>query len=74
MRSVSFSFDGSYVAGGCEEGSGIEICHVETGEWVCAVGTAGGAGVVAWHPARYWVAYAGDGGGLRIVGAAGGAL
>lgn len=87
MRSVGFSWDGSFVCGGSDEGSGIEIAHVETGEVVHTVQTAvgsgtggvggsggGGTGCVAWHPGRYWLAYSGDASGLKIVGAAGGML
>ncbi|SLM38176.1 WD40/YVTN repeat-like-containing domain [Lasallia pustulata] len=106
VRSVGFSFDGSYVAGGSDEGGGVEIvsfafselvlhfrgggfgnerrgeagankgwqAHVETGEVVCSIGTAAPAPCVAWHPGRYWVAYSGDAGGLKIVGAGGGGL
>jgi THO complex subunit 3 len=32
----------------------------------------GAATCVAWHPHRYWLAYSGDPGGLRVVGAGGG--
>ncbi|MCJ1359252.1 MAG: hypothetical protein MMC33_009253 [Icmadophila ericetorum] len=86
VRSVGFSWDGSFVCGGSDEGGlgasaggagagGIEIAHVETGEVVHTVPTQGGAvGCVAWHPGRYWLAYSGDASGLKIVGAAGGAL
>ncbi|KAI9800089.1 MAG: hypothetical protein M1825_004271 [Sarcosagium campestre] len=74
VRSVAFSFDGSYVAGGSDEGSGVDIAHTETGEYVHSIPTAGPAPHVAWHPHRYWVAYSGDPMGLKIVGAAGGNL
>ena len=76
VKSVSFSFDGSYVLGGCDEGNALEVVHVETGEVMGKVDVGGnvGAGQVAWHPSRYWIAYAGEGGGLRILGAAGGQL
>lgn len=76
VKSVSFSFDGSYVVGGSDEVSGgIEVVHVESGDVVGRVETGNqGAGCVSWHPGRYWVAWAGDGGGLRILGAAGGQL
>ena len=76
VKSVSFSWDGSYVLGGCDEGNSLEVVHVETGEVMGKVDVGGsvGAGQVAWHPSRYWIAYAGEGGGLRILGAAGGQL
>lgn len=88
VRSVSFSFDGRYIVGGSdgsgatagpggssEKDDGLMIAHVETGEYVHTVETKGPASSVAWHPSRYWLAYAGEvGGGLKILGAAGGAL
>ncbi len=67
VRSISFSFDGSYIVGGSDEGSGLEIAHVETGDYVHTVKTSGPCPVVAWHPNRYWLAYT-DLGSLRIVG------
>ena len=72
VRSVSFSWDGAYVCGGGDEGSGIEIAHTETGEYVWKVETGTPTPCVAWHPSRYWLAYSGDSMGLKIVGAAGG--
>ncbi|KAL4787253.1 WD40-repeat-containing domain protein [Aspergillus varians] len=85
VRGVSFSFDGRFVCGACDEvgcgGNGIEIFHAETGESVHTVGMGGGSNTgisaVAWHPSRYWLAYSTTPdflgpGGLRIVGAAGG--
>ncbi|OJJ05689.1 hypothetical protein ASPVEDRAFT_64675 [Aspergillus versicolor CBS 583.65] len=85
VRGVSFSFDGRFVCGACDEsgcgGNGIEIFHAETGESVHTVPTGGGSNTgisaVAWHPSRYWLAYSTTAdfsgpGGLRIVGAAGG--
>ncbi|RSM16436.1 hypothetical protein CEP52_000401 [Fusarium oligoseptatum] len=67
VRSLSFTFDGSFVVGGSDEGSGLEISHVETGEHVHTFKTAGACPVVAWAPTRYCLAY-GDLGILRIVG------
>ncbi|KAL4811224.1 WD40-repeat-containing domain protein [Aspergillus unguis] len=85
VRGVSFSFDGRFICGACDEPGcgkdGIEIFHVETGESVHTVSTGGGSNTgvsaVQWHPSRYWLAYATTAdfsgpGGLRIVGAAGG--
>ncbi len=74
VKSVGFSFDGSFVVGGSDEGAVLEVAHVESGEYVGKIETGGGAGVVAWHPGRYWIAYAGEGGGLKILGAAGGQM
>lgn len=62
------------MVGGSDEGSGVEVVHVESGDVVGRVETGGGAGVVSWHPAKYWIAWAGEAGGLRILGAAGGQL
>lgn len=89
MRGVSWSFDGRFLCGACDEpgcgGNGLEIFHAETGDSVYTVPTGAGANAgipaVAWHPSRYWLAYSttADGpgstpGGLKIVGAAGGGL
>ncbi|KAG8533243.1 uncharacterized protein KY384_002026 [Bacidia gigantensis] len=76
VKSVGFSFDGSYVIAGCDENANLEVTHVETGDVVGTIplGTGVGGGQIAWHPGRYWIAFAGDGGGLRILGAAGGQL
>ena len=74
VRNLGFSFDGSFIVGGSDEGNGLEIAHVETGEYVHTVPTQAPAPCVAWHPARYWLAYSGDSMGLKIVGAGGGAL
>ncbi|KAJ4151403.1 hypothetical protein LMH87_012105 [Akanthomyces muscarius] len=67
VRSLSFTFDGSYIVGGSDEGNGLEVCHVETGEVVHTVKTAGSCPVVAWAPTRYCLAYT-DLGMLRILG------
>lgn len=67
VRTISFSFDGSYIVGGSDEGNGLEIAHTETGETVYSVKTAGPSPVVAWHPSRYWLAYT-DLGSLKIIG------
>jgi len=67
VKSLSFSFDGSYIVGGSDEGPGLEIAHSETGEYVHSVKTAGPCPIVAWHPSRYWLAYT-DLGSLKIVG------
>ncbi len=68
VRSISFSFDGSYVVGGSDEGTGLDIAHVETGEYVYRVETPWPAPCVQWHPNRYVLAYSGDPAGLKIIG------
>jgi THO complex subunit 3 len=71
VRSISFSFDGSYVVGGSDEGLGLEIAHVETGEYVHSVKAEKPCPVVSWHPSRYHLAYVDVGGsaaGLKIIG------
>jgi THO complex subunit 3 len=67
VRSISFSFDGSFIVGGSDEGPGLEVLHSETGDNVHSVKTAGPCPVVAWHPSRYWLAYT-DLGSLKIIG------
>ncbi|ODA76596.1 hypothetical protein RJ55_07866 [Drechmeria coniospora] len=67
VRSISFTFDGSFIVGGSDEGSGLEVYHVETGEHVHTFKTAGPSPVVAWAPLRYCLAYS-DLGVLRIIG------
>ncbi|KAF7884352.1 uncharacterized protein EAF02_004688 [Botrytis sinoallii] len=66
IRSISFSFDGSYIVGGSDEGTGLEIAHTETGEHVYTV-KGSPCPVVAWHPNKYTLAYV-ENGGLKIVG------
>ncbi|CAG8950542.1 hypothetical protein HYFRA_00002749 [Hymenoscyphus fraxineus] len=67
VRSMSFTFDGSYVVGGSDEGAGLEIAHTESGDYPHSIKTAGPAPIVAWHPSRYSLAYT-DMGSLRILG------
>jgi THO complex subunit 3 len=70
VRSITFSFDGSYIVGGSDEGPGLAIAHTETGENVHSIKTAGPCPIVAWHPNRYWLAYS-DLGSLKILGGLG---
>ncbi|KAJ9668608.1 hypothetical protein H2201_001250 [Coniosporium apollinis] len=73
VRSVSFSFDGSYVVGGTDEGSnGLEIAHTESGEAVWRIEERSPTPCVQWHPTRYALAYSVDSVGLKIVGGLGG--
>ncbi|CAH0019398.1 unnamed protein product [Clonostachys rhizophaga] len=66
-KTSGFTFDGSFVVGGSDEGSGLEVTHTETGEKIHTFKTAGSCPVVAWAPTRYWLAYS-DLGVLRIIG------
>jgi len=68
VRSVDFSFDGSYVVGGSDEGNRLSIAHTETGEYVHHIETTHPAPFVQWHPSRYALAYSADSQGLKIVG------
>jgi THO complex subunit 3 len=72
VKSLSFSFDGSYVVGGSDEGSGLDIAHVDSGEYVHRV-DCGPAPVVQWGPRDYSLAYSvSEGsGGLRIINGSG---
>lgn len=67
VRNISFSWCGMYVVGGSDEGTNIEIAHVEDGEYVQTIKTQSPSAVVAWHPTKYLLAYT-DFGGLRIIG------
>ncbi|KAK3337298.1 WD40 repeat-containing protein [Cercophora scortea] len=67
VKNISFTFDGSFVVAGCEEGSGLDVTHTETGEHVHTFKTAGPCETVAWAPTRYCLAYS-DLGTLRIIG------
>ncbi|KAL2756151.1 hypothetical protein ACRALDRAFT_1081871 [Sodiomyces alcalophilus JCM 7366] len=67
IRSISFTFDGSYIVGGSEEGSGLDIFHVESGDRAHTIKTARASPVVAWAPTRYCLAYV-DQDVLRIAG------
>ena len=67
VRSLSFTWDGMYLVGGSDEGTGVEVYYAETGEHVHTFKTASSCPVVAWHPTRYFLAFT-DAGTLRIVG------
>ncbi|KAK5651767.1 hypothetical protein OQA88_11729 [Cercophora sp. LCS_1] len=67
VKSISFTFDGSYIVGGCEDSSGLVVFHTESGDPVHTFKTAGPSEAVAWAPTRYCLAYS-DLGILRIVG------
>ena len=73
VKSIGFAFDGSFLVGADDEGGGLEVVHVESGEGVGRVrGLVAGATCVAWHPGRYWVAWAGEGGVVVKAGEGGG--
>ena len=80
VRSLSFSFDGSYIVAGDESGEtteGIKIVHAESSDDVYTIKTNGSSTPrVQWHPNRYYVAYSGGGeqGALKIVGSSSGIL
>lgn len=63
---AGFTFDGFYVCGGSDEGTGIEVYHCDSGERVHTFKTATPSPVVAWAPTRYMLAYS-DLGQLRII-------
>ncbi|KAK4543628.1 hypothetical protein LTR36_005273 [Oleoguttula mirabilis] len=76
IKDISFSYDGAYLVAGSGDmardvGGGMAIYHVDSGEVVHTVETINCPTFVAWHPTRYWIAYAGDPGGLKVVGGAG---
>ncbi|KAF2495963.1 WD40 repeat-like protein [Lophium mytilinum] len=68
VRSVDFSFDGSFVVGGSDEGNRLSIAHTETGEYVHHIDLTHAAPCVQWHPNRYALAYSADNQGLKIIG------
>ncbi|KAF2661401.1 WD40 repeat-like protein [Lophiostoma macrostomum CBS 122681] len=71
VRSVDFSFDGSYVVAGSDEDKKLQIAHVETGEIVHTIDNPHPASQVAWHPCRYVLAYSAASQGLKIIGGVG---
>lgn len=73
VRTLSFSCDGSYLVGGSDEGTGIEIAHVESGEYVHRIETTTTVPVLQWSPKDYSLAYApGEGSaGLKVIGSFG---
>lgn len=75
VHSLSFSFDGTYIVGAHgtdrDGDKGLEVACAQTGEYIHKFDTQNVASVVAWHPVRYWLAYAGDPGGVKVLGLAG---
>lgn len=72
VKSVDFSFDGSYIIAGADDDKKLQIAHVETGEVAWSADLAQPASQVAWHPCRYVLAYSADKDGLKIIGGLGG--
>lgn len=72
IHCLSFSFDGTYICGahGMDKDGdkGIHVACAQTGETVHTIETSHIVNVLAWHPLRYWLAYAGDLGGVRVIG------
>ncbi|KAH6614848.1 hypothetical protein C7974DRAFT_320251 [Boeremia exigua] len=68
VKSVDFSFDGSYITAGSDdkEEKKIKIAHVETGEVVHEITVQKASSVISWHPCRYVLAYSQEEQGLRI--------
>ncbi|KAJ3092368.1 hypothetical protein HK102_008157 [Quaeritorhiza haematococci] len=59
VRTISFSYDGEFLASGSEDHL-IDISHVETGENVHSIQCTAAMNTVAWHPNKLLLAYAGD--------------
>ncbi len=73
VRDISFSFDGAYLVAGSgtdarDGAAGLAIYHTDSGDVAHTIDTSNPVTVAGWHPWKYWVAYAGDPGGLKIVG------
>jgi len=68
VRTLSFSYDGVYLASGSED-LAIDIGYVETAMEAKRVTTTAATNSVAWHPGKHWLAYAGEDkdGSLRIL-------
>ncbi|KAH7085772.1 WD40-repeat-containing domain protein [Paraphoma chrysanthemicola] len=69
VKSIDFSFDGSYITAGSDdkEEKKLRIAHVETGEVIHTIDVPTPASYVAWHPCRYILAYSADQQGLKIL-------
>ncbi|KAK9453476.1 WD40-repeat-containing domain protein [Dipodascopsis uninucleata] len=70
IRSLSFSFDGSYLAISADKDEPVQIAHVESGEYLGTVNRPSPFTVpmVSWHPTKYLLAYGGDNAGLKVLG------
>ncbi|KAK9471548.1 WD40-repeat-containing domain protein [Dipodascopsis tothii] len=67
---ISWSFDGAFLALCYERDDPVDILHIETGDFVAQAPRQFPyhATDVKWHPLKYWLAYAGDPNGLKILG------
>lgn len=72
VKTISVSFDSQYIVGGTDDGPGLEIADVYTGEYVHSINTGAttSAPVVQWSPRSYALAYSvGEGNGaLKVIG------
>ena len=74
VRDLAFSFDGAFLTAAAgidarDAAPGLPVYHVDAAEVVHTLPTDHPVTLTAWHPFRYWLAYAGDSGGLRVLGA-----
>jgi THO complex subunit 3 len=70
IRTLSFSWDGGYLVAGSEDDVGLEIAHVDSGQYIHTVDTSPAAApIVQWSPRDYSLAYSINEapGGLRII-------
>ncbi|KAK9479820.1 WD40-repeat-containing domain protein [Lipomyces japonicus] len=78
VRALSFSFDGAFLAvvfipdrptpASSNNGSNnIYVASVESGNQVHAFPLRSAVTDLQWHPSKYWLAYAGDPAGLKIL-------
>lgn len=71
VRTISITFDSHYIVGGTDEGAGVHIADVYSGEYLHTINTGSAtAPVVQWSPRSYALAYSvGEGLGLlKVVG------
>ena len=54
VRTLSFSYDGAYVAAGSEDPI-IDIAEVASGKQAHAISTHAPMNTVSWHPSRHLV-------------------
>ena len=59
VRTLSFSYDGQYLASGSEDPL-IDVASVATGEQAHAIPTSAPMNSVSWHPSKLLLAYVGD--------------
>ncbi|KAK9718815.1 hypothetical protein K7432_005197, partial [Basidiobolus ranarum] len=59
VRTISFSYDGKYLASASED-LVIDVSEVETGESIHKIPCNAATNTIAWHPSKYYLAFAGD--------------